>query len=118
MAHYLMHTNMGRANIFSTDEVIAEAAQVLQDIDFTEYTKEEHVSDFVMRMNSAFCTGKLGSTKEPSEDEILLIVGSAFSLIQAHGKPTFKGIPVAIHKGIPVAKHKGVPAAKGGRTAK
>jgi len=84
MAHYLMHTDMGRANIFSADEVIAEAAKVLLDIDSSEYKIDDLILQFVNSMNSAYSTGSLHSTKEPQESEILRIVGVAYALCFHH----------------------------------
>lgn len=78
--HYLMHTHMGRANIFKSEDVVADALSLLQGLDFSEYKKEELVRRYVDAMNAAFCTGKVGSTKEPSEDEILRLAGLAYVL--------------------------------------
>ena len=83
MTNYLMHIEMGRARIFTPDEVIAEAAKVLQEVDFGEYTQEGLVREFVDAMNGAFCTGKLGSRKEPSVNEIRRITGLAWILTRA-----------------------------------
>ena len=91
MAAYLMHTEMGRASVFSTDEVIAEAAKVLDDVDYGDYTKERLVSEFVNAMNAAFCTGRLGSRKEPSVKEIRVIAGLAWMLTKATSEITRGG---------------------------
>ena len=83
MAKYLMHMAMGRATILSSDEVIEEAAQALKDLDSSEYKKEELVAEFVMLMNAAFSTGKVGQAKEPSVDEIRRVIAAAFMLTRA-----------------------------------
>lgn len=88
MAHYLMHTAMGVANIFNTDQVISEAEKVLQDVDFGDYTKDLLVAEFVNVMNTAFSSGELGSRKEPSVNEIRHIVAVAHILCKACSAPT------------------------------
>ncbi len=85
MKHYLMHTEMGKAQIFSTEKVILEAKKVLEDVDFGDYTKDRLIAEFVQLMNAAFCTGKLGSTKEPSVQDIRNIVAVAYILDKACG---------------------------------